>query len=561
MPTLDWIGKKAVLNHHREVPFHLLKEVPELSVGDPDAGNLLVQGDNLLALKALLPQYAGKVKCIYIDPPYNTGMDERGEDGQRGGWVYDDNLQSPETVEWLHRVVGAEAEDLSRHDKWLCMMYPRVRLLKEFLREDGVIFVSIDNTELASLTLLLDEVFGIRNRVGTIVWENATDNNPTRIATEHEYVLCYARAIEKSEREWKSVNLGSKARLIEEGDRYIEKYSSPEERQLAYTRWFREHKNELWPFQDYKFIDAGGVYTGMRAVHNPGREGYRYDVLHPTTGLACAQPLMGYRFPEATMRDLVAQGRILFGEDETKLVELKVYAKDYRAKLASVFELDGRVGTNELKAIFPESRRPFDFPKPTELVMELISFVTRDGDIVLDAFAGSGTTGHAVLRLNALDGLNRHFVLVERKESIAKEITAERLKRVILGGNGEAGAPVLGGGVAYCVVGEPLLEENGALTSGMSFDELAAVIVFAEGGRAGAHRGDGMLVGIVDDRAVCLLARNGIPLPLTSGVLDELPPFEGVRVVYGAVSRVSEERLKAARVVFRQIPYQLGLFE
>lgn len=154
MPTLDWIGKKAVLNHHRQVPFHLLKEAPDLSAGDPGSGNLLVEGDNLLALKALLPYYAGQVKCIYIDPPYNTGNEN---------WVYNDAVNSPEMRRWLGKVVGGEAEDLSRHDKWLCMMYPRLVLLKEFLREDGVLLVSIDDFEAYRLRFLLDEIFLPRN--------------------------------------------------------------------------------------------------------------------------------------------------------------------------------------------------------------------------------------------------------------------------------------------------------------------------------------------------------------------------------------------------------------
>src|SRR6202049_662905 len=155
MPTLDWIGKKAVLDHHRQVQSRLRKCDASLSAGDPDAGNLLVQGDNLQALKALLPYYAGKVKCIYIDPPYNTGNEN---------WVYNDNVNSPEINAWLGTVVGKEAEDLSRHDKWLCMMYPRLRLLKEFLSEDGAIFVSIDDNEAPNLRLLLDEIFGRKNR-------------------------------------------------------------------------------------------------------------------------------------------------------------------------------------------------------------------------------------------------------------------------------------------------------------------------------------------------------------------------------------------------------------
>ncbi|MHB9139525.1 MAG: DNA methyltransferase, partial [Victivallaceae bacterium] len=162
MPTLDWIGKKAVVNHHRDVPFHLLEEVPELSFGNKDSGNLLVQGDNLTALKALLPYYAGKVKCIYIDPPYNTGNES---------WVYNDNSNDPQIKEWLGKTVGKEAEDLSRHDKWLCMMYPRLTLLRQFLREDGILFVNLDDNESATCRLLLDEIFGPTNCLAVIAWE------------------------------------------------------------------------------------------------------------------------------------------------------------------------------------------------------------------------------------------------------------------------------------------------------------------------------------------------------------------------------------------------------
>jgi adenine specific DNA methylase Mod len=165
MPTLNWIGKEAVVKHHKEVPFRLLEPVSDLSCGDVGSGNLIVQGDNLHALKALLPRYAGQVKCIYIDPPYNTGQDDRGDDGQRTGWVYNDRVADPEIKAWLGQVVGTEAEDLCRHDKWLCMMYPRLCLLKEFLRDDGVLFASIDDVEVGSLRLVLDEIFGIGNRV------------------------------------------------------------------------------------------------------------------------------------------------------------------------------------------------------------------------------------------------------------------------------------------------------------------------------------------------------------------------------------------------------------
>ena len=186
MPSLDWIGKKAVLNHHKEVPFHLLRCDSDLSVGEPDSGNLLVQGDNLLALKALLPYYAGQVRCIYIDPPYNTGNEK---------WVYNDNVNSPEMKEWLGKVVGMESEDLSRHDKWLCMMYPRLRLLKDFLAEDGSIWVSIDDSEVTSLRFLMDEIFGSKNFITSVIWQKvlSVKNSARHFSVDHDYILIYAK--------------------------------------------------------------------------------------------------------------------------------------------------------------------------------------------------------------------------------------------------------------------------------------------------------------------------------------------------------------------------------
>jgi len=181
MPTLDWIGKKAVVNHHRDVPFHLLTCNDELSVGDPGSGNLLVQGDNLVALKALLPYYAGQVKCIYIDPPYNTGNE---------GWVYNDNVNSMEMRAWLGRVVGKEAEDLSRHDKWLCMMYPRLALLREFLRDDGAIFISIDDNEVHFLRMMMDEIFGAHNFVANVLWQKRTSPDARiHLGPAHDHIL------------------------------------------------------------------------------------------------------------------------------------------------------------------------------------------------------------------------------------------------------------------------------------------------------------------------------------------------------------------------------------
>ncbi len=179
MPTLNWIGKDAVVNHHEEVPFHLLRCDEALSVGEPGSGNLLVQGDNLTALKALLPYYAGKVKCIYIDPPYNTG-DE--------GWIYNDNVNGPDIQKWLGKVVGREAEDLSRHDKWLCMMYPRLQLLVQFLRPDGFLFVSLNDVELARFQVMMDEILSPDAYVTTLIWKsrrNLDNRSLHNISVDH----------------------------------------------------------------------------------------------------------------------------------------------------------------------------------------------------------------------------------------------------------------------------------------------------------------------------------------------------------------------------------------
>ncbi|ELI2986135.1 site-specific DNA-methyltransferase, partial [Salmonella enterica] len=184
MPTLNWIGKEAVIKHHKEVPFRLLEHDANLSHGQDDSGNIIVQGDNLQALKALLPRYAGQVKCIYIDPPYNTGNE---------GWIYNDNVNSPEIKKWLGETVGKEDETLDRHDRWLSMMYPRLVLLKQFMAEDGVIFVSIDDNEIHYLRALMDEIFGVKKRVATLVWRtDGNFDNQAKIKNCHEYILIYA---------------------------------------------------------------------------------------------------------------------------------------------------------------------------------------------------------------------------------------------------------------------------------------------------------------------------------------------------------------------------------
>lgn len=283
-------------------------------------------------------------------------------------------------------------------------MTPRMKLLRELLAEDGAIFVSIDDNELHHLRAIMDEIFGDQNWLGTIVWRNVTDNNPTNVAVEHEYIVCYCKNKYAIAPIWKSKVSDVKDTLIKVGKALTSKHKEPKELTNAYQEWFRVNKRFLWPLDRYKYIDDGGVYTGSQSVHNPGREGYRYDVLHPVTRKPCNQPLMGYRFPKETMQNLLAKGRILFGRDESKIIELKLYAEEYEDKLPSVITLDGRIGAYELRELFPDIKKPFKNPKPSRLIEQLLSFTAERDEIILDSFAGSGTTAHSLLRLNNQNG-------------------------------------------------------------------------------------------------------------------------------------------------------------
>lgn len=563
MPTLDWIGKQAVVNHHREVPYRLIHCDPELSAGDPEAGNLLVQGDNLEALRALLPYYAGKVKCIYIDPPYNTGKE---------GWAYNDKVSSPEISAWLGRAVGKEADDLSRHDKWLSMIYPRITLLKDFLRRDGVIFVSCDDNEQAALHLLLSEIFGRRNHIGTAVWKNATDNNPTQVAIEHEYVVAYAREKEELDNQWTGPENDIKELMLEKFERISYDNKSINTRAKLFGEFIKKHQNSLGDLSRYKRVDERGVYVSRRNLENPGKDGYQYDIPHPTTGKSCDKPLWGWRFPEDRMKALIAEGRIVFGKDERKIPELKAYLADVSFPFRSVFNIDSRKGSNDLEYIF-DRRDVFKNPKSVDFVSFLVSFVCKGDDIVLDSFAGSGTTGQAVLEMNRKDGRSRRFILVEMDEGIARTITSERLRRVILGydrgGDPEKPVEGLGSGFRFCRLGVPLFDEFGDIAQEVEFPDLAAHIFFSETGVPIPHRATSEYLGTHQGRAVYLLfdaanaqtPREAAGNVLTLDRLAALPPppegFEGLRVVYAEGCTVSADRLKAQGVLFKQIPYQV----
>jgi len=424
--ALNWLGKSYARLLANENPRTLLSEDKEHNAKpeNKDSDNLLIKGDNLEVLKHLVNAYSEQVKMIYIDPPYNTGSD---------GFVYQDDRKF--TAGQLSQLAGIDKDEAQRildftqskansHSAWLTFMYPRLYVARELLKDDGVIFISIDDNEVAQLKMLCDEVFGDQNCVGSIIWKNVTDNNPSNIATEHETILVYAKAKSYLEGVWKSSDSKIKDLLINIGNNFIQEYSNPELLQKKYTEWFRKNKFQLGALDRYKYIDFDGIYTGSQSVHNPGKEGYRYDVIHPKTKKPCVEPLMGYRFPESTMQKLLEDDKILFGKDHDKIIELKVYAKDYLDKLSSVFELDGRLGANELRSLFPEMKKLFTNPKPTSLLRRLISFGTHENEIVVDFFAGSGTTAHAVMQLNSEDGGNRRCISVQIDEPTDKKTEA-----------------------------------------------------------------------------------------------------------------------------------------
>jgi len=421
----EWKGKAECLKLAQKRSTGTLRPCPEESVDWDTTQNLYIEGDNLEVLKLLQTAYYRKVKMIYIDPPYNTGND----------FVYADDFADPMAryKEVTQQTTKSNPETMGRfHTNWLNMMYPRLRLAANLLRDDGVIFISIDENEITNLKKVCDEAFGEENYVGTIVWYNATDNNPTQIAIEHEYIVCYAKRIDLAESVWKTKVSAVKDLLVDVGKELTDKYSNQEELQAAYSEWYRANKWQLWPLDRYKYIDQDGVYTGSQSVHNPGTEGYRYDVIHPVTGKPCTQPLMGYRFPESTMAEMVESGKILFGADHNKIIELKVYAKDYEEKLSSIFELDGRLGSYDLKSIFGP-KPVFSNPKPVQLIQRLLSFITTKNDLILDFFSGSASTAEAIMRLNDIDGMQRRYICVQLPENLDKnyETSDKKAKAII----------------------------------------------------------------------------------------------------------------------------------
>lgn len=394
MTELSFKGKEFVYNHHLAVPFRPLVPHPKKGIG-PVAldGNLIIQGDNLHALKALLPLYAGKVDCIFIDPPYNTGNE---------GWCYNDNVNAPMIREWLEsNPIGIE--DGLRHDKWCAMMWPRLRLLHELLAEDGSIWVTIDDNEGHRLKLMMDEIFGKENFLANFVWQSkdTPGNNSSGIAETHNHVIAFRKSDDFS------------PELLERNDDQIANYTNPDNDLrgdwLAAPLTRAEHRD-----RDYYAL-----------TNQSGRK------VFPPKGSS-------WRRPPPKMKWLEEDNRIWWGKNgDADFPMEKKFLKEAKPGVVNqtwwpyTFAGSTRNAGAELKELF-EGEKPFKTPKPRQLIERILELSCGPTAIVLDSFAGSATTAHAILATNERDSGNRHFILVEM-EDYADRLTAERVRRVING--------------------------------------------------------------------------------------------------------------------------------
>ncbi|MEI8247262.1 MAG: site-specific DNA-methyltransferase [Lentisphaerota bacterium] len=509
------------------MPFHLLEEVPELSFGDKDSGNLLVQGDNLTALKALLPYYAGKVKCIYIDPPYNTGNES---------WVYNDNSNDPQIKEWLGKTVGKEAEDLSRHDKWLCMMYPRLRILRDLLSEDGTIWISIDDNEVATLRLLLDEILGNNNLVAILPWIKRVSpaNDAKFFSSDHEYIVVWA----KNKPSWAPRRL---TRTIEQLDNYRNPDNDP--RGVWNSVTYTCNKN---------LTERPNLYY---AIENPNT----HEIIYP-------EKTAVWKYNEETHFENVKNKLLYWGVSGTaKKPRLKRFLNDMGDVVPRSFLKYEDCGhtqeaKNEMKKIGAGDFL-FDTPKPERLVRRILQLATKDGDIVLDSFLGSGTTCAVAHKMS------RQYIGIEMGEH-CETLCASRLKKVIEGEQGGISKEQNwkgGGGFRYYRLGKPLFDESGKVFKGITFSKLARHVFFTETGHPlEKEHCDSALIGIYNNTAVYLLF-NGILKDkkpdsgnvLTGKILALLPEHDGPKVIYGTACRLSPVKLRAANIVFKQVPYEI----
>ncbi len=476
MPSLTWIGKDAVLNHHLDVPYRVLEK--KYDFGDGEPGNKIIHGDNLEALKSLLPEYEGRVKCIYIDPPYNTGNEN---------WIYNDNVNSPKIKKWLGQVVGKESEDLTRHDKWLCMMYPRLKLLQKLLSNDGAIFISIDDNEQANLKLVCDEIFGAGNFVADISWQRTYSirNDSKGIPSEVEHIVVYSRnpawqpnalprtiEMDKAYKNpdndekgaWMSGSPVAPAAATHQGMVYAIQH--PFTGEMIYPS-----DTACWRYQQDAMLDYmnGWCEYKLEDIHDDEQRAkvcgiLKNEVRKEVKAIVLAKSLEDSQKLAQAVYKRGNWPRFYFTNGGKGGIRRKVYLDGAGGRITTNFYCFEECGhtdeaKKEIKAIFKGSA-PFDTPKPTRLIERILQIATDKSSIILDSFAGSGTTAHAVLNLNKQDGGNRKFILVEM-EDYAETITAERVRRVIDGyGEGKNAVEGTGGSFAYYELGPELLKDG-----------------------------------------------------------------------------------------------------
>lgn len=404
--------KKAILLANSPINA-TLRPCRELSVDFDQSENIYIEGDNLDALKCLKETYLGKVKMIYIDPPYNTGKD----------FVYADNFvesatdymaNSGQYDQQGNRLVVNPESSGRIHSKWLNMIYPRLRVSRDLLSDDGVIFISIDDNEVENLKKVCDEVFGETNFIGQLILKTATDNNPSQINIEHEYMICYAKN-KVSQKNW--TRQSEAAGLIVQQYKQLKKSCSDnEEIQKKLRQWIKAHKEELPQVAHYNNVDDKGVYSSSSNSSNPHPGGYMFDVIHPVTGLPCPKPENGWRWPEKTFKAYDEAGEIEWGKDHTTQPHVKKRIETSVEYLRTLIYEDNRATTKMLSDLF-DGHKVFDNPKPVNVLSRIIDFVTDKDSIVLDFFSGSASTAHAVMQLNAIDNGSRKFIMIQVPEA------------------------------------------------------------------------------------------------------------------------------------------------
>ena len=418
-----WAGKNEAKYEAAKPIRKTLRPCKEESKNWDTTQNLYIEGDNLDVLKLLQESYLNKVKMIYIDPPYNTGNDS---------FIYPDDYS--ENKDKYDEEVGAIDESGYRmfkntetngrfHSSWCSMMYPRLKLARRLLSDDGVIFISIDDHEVDNMRKMCDEVFGENNFVGQLILKTATDNNPSQINIEHEYMLCYSKNKliqgnwERTSQSAQKINNYYKSLLKETNDIPT--------MQIKLREWIKINRGELIQVHHYNNIDAKGVYSSSTNSSNPHPGGYMYDIIHPVTHLPCPKPKNGWRWPEKTFLEYNKKGEVEWGKDHSTQPHIKKRIETAVEYIRSIIYEDNRATTKMLSDLF-DGKKIFDNSKPTTIISKIIDFVTNKDSIILDFFSGSATTAHAAMRLNAEDGGKRKFVMVQLPEVCDEKSEAKR---------------------------------------------------------------------------------------------------------------------------------------